>query len=258
MTAPHQLAAAHASPSLPPFPTASLALLDPPPPAVPPSGLPTAPAAPAARKSSIRRAFSRLRDGSRDRSTSASASTPPSAAAALAPSALLSPPRSPQPAVSALRAGGTTPTIEEEDPLSLHVGGEGAPPALPPKEPAAELPPIRPGSPLLSPAEDGRLGRPPMHSSTASSSASLVADGSSDGGGGALSTSAADAPPDGPSPMASLSTLLTALANDRGVRESKVWRRFVRVRGDDMSSVRVRPLRLRLSCTSSSFLQATD
>lgn len=41
------------------------------------------------------------------------------------------------------------------------------------------------------------------------------------------------------SPLASLSTFLTTLANDQAVRESRAWRRFLRVRAEDLASTRV-------------------
>lgn len=43
------------------------------------------------------------------------------------------------------------------------------------------------------------------------------------------------------SPMVALSVYLTSLGNYPAVQEQRVWKRFLRVRADDMSSVRVRP-----------------
>ena len=51
-----------------------------------------------------------------------------------------------------------------------------------------------------------------------------------------------------PSQMSALSAYLTEVANDERVRETKVWKKFIRVRADDLSSVRV-------STTSQFFLQ---
>lgn len=202
------------STTLPSFPAASLALLDPSHPDETSSNPPPTP-----RRSSIRRAFSRLRESSRDRSRSASSST------ADAPNSL----GVPAPlggAVAGLSGSkGSTPTIEEEDPLHQQ-GSE------------KELPPIPHLSPLMPPGENGsssstNLARSNTVRSTQSSS---TTDGSVSAEGRASTSRDEETTA---SPVAALSVFLTVLANEQAVRESKVWRRFLRVRGDDMSSVRV-------------------
>lgn len=201
------------STALPSFPVASLALLDPSHPDE------TSNPPPTPRRSSIRRAFSRLRESSRDRSRSASSST------ADAPNSL-GVPAPPGGAVVGLSGSkGSTPTIEEEDPLHQQ-GSE------------KELPPIPHLSPLMPPGENGsssstNLARSNTVRSTQSSS---TTDGSVSAEGRASTSQDEEATT---SPVAALSVFLTILANEQAVRESKVWRRFLRVRGDDMSSVRV-------------------
>jgi len=226
--------------SLPAFPAAALALLHGPASgneAVPSSGqFEALSSEPPARKSSIRRVFSRLREGSRDRSAAAASASADETASGLStpkPStarALLSPPRSPLlDANRALNGNGSTPTIEEEDPLDALRGIRRS----------HELPPIPSVSPFLLAAEDGMLGRLDTSQSVVSASSStpepagvVVADVVLDSEE-RLSESSE------PSPLARLSTFLTTLANNRTVRDSKPWRRFLRVRSEDLASTRV-------------------